>query len=465
MLKKYFGNRAFYARVLMIAVPIMIQSGITNFVNLLDNIMVGSLGEEALSGVAIVNQYTFVYNLMIFGAISAAGIFTAQYHGFGDTEGVRSTFRFKLIINVIASVVGILVFFLFDDLLISMFLHDGSSKGDLLLTLKYGKEYLFITLFGLLPHAISQVYASTMRETGKTVPPMVASAVAVGTNFVLNMLLIFGLCGFPKLGVVGAALATSISRYIELLILLLWGHLHKKQYSFLVGAYRSLRVPRALALEIIRKGLPLMMNELLWALAITSRSMCYSTRGLDVVAAQNINSTIVNLFNVVYLALGSSIATIVGNQLGAGNIEEAKDTDRKMIVFSVLCATGMGIILAVFASPFGMFFDISEEGHALATFMIVVSAATMPFSAYAHAAYFTLRTGGKVMITLLFDCVYMWFVVMPGALILAYATGIGIHWLFIICQALEAAKCILGYFVLKRDDWARQLVSDRALKS
>ena len=129
MLRKYFGNRAFYARVLIIAVPIMIQSGITNFVNLLDNIMVGSLGEEALSGVAIVNQYTFVYNLMIFGAISAAGIFTAQYHGFGDTKGVRNTFRFKLIINVIASVVGIAVFFLLDDLLISLFLQ-GRSPPD-----------------------------------------------------------------------------------------------------------------------------------------------------------------------------------------------------------------------------------------------------------------------------------------------------------------------------------------------
>ncbi|MBR7162007.1 MAG: MATE family efflux transporter, partial [Clostridia bacterium] len=159
--KKFIGDRAFYKKVLAVSVPMMVQMGITNFVSLLDNIMVGRLGTEAMSGVSIVNQFIFVFNLLIFGAVSAAGIFTAQYHGIGDTEGERYTFRFKFLINALSAVAAVLAFLAFDDELISLFLHDGSEKGNLALTLAYGKDYLKIMLLGLIPYAVSQVYTST----------------------------------------------------------------------------------------------------------------------------------------------------------------------------------------------------------------------------------------------------------------------------------------------------------------
>ena len=180
------GDRAFYKRVLSIAVPIMIQNGITNFVNMLDNVMVGQLGTEAMSAVSIVNNLMFVFNLTVFGAISSAGIFTAQYHGLGDRNGIRNTFRFKLIIIAVTGIIGIIVFIAGGDMLINMFLHDSESAGDLALTLNYAKTYLAIMLIGLFPYAISQAYASTLRETEQTVVPMVASIAAVATNFVFN---------------------------------------------------------------------------------------------------------------------------------------------------------------------------------------------------------------------------------------------------------------------------------------
>lgn len=244
-IKKFIGDRAFYRMVLGVSVPIMIQQGITNFVSLLDNIMVGQLSEEAMSGVSIVNQFVFIFNLLIFGAISAAGIFTAQYHGLGDVKGVQSTFRLKMMINVAASLLGVLAFAAFDDQLISLFLHMGETGAgyeaalaadpDLTLeawelleqarldtTLREGKDYLWVMLWGMVPYAVAQVYASTMRETGETVKPMIASTVAVITNFVLNYVMIFGKLGLPAMGVSGAALATVISRFAELLILVVW---------------------------------------------------------------------------------------------------------------------------------------------------------------------------------------------------------------------------------------------------
>lgn len=458
-LKKFFGDRAFYRMVLTVAVPIMVQNGVTNLVNMLDNIMVGSLGTEQMSGVSIVNQFTFIFNLLVFGAVSAAGIFTAQYHGVGDRDGVRNTFRFKFLINLLIGFLGIGVFLLFGEELIGLFLHEGSAEGDLVATLGYGMDYLTIMLFGLVPFALTQVYASTMRETGENLMPMIASIIAVVVNFVFNTLLIFGTFGAPALGVRGAAIATVLSRYVELAVLVIYAHTHTEKCAFAKGAFRSVKIPIHLAKQISLKGLPLMLNEFFWAVAVTMRNQCYSMRGLDAVAAQNINSTIVNLFSVVYMALGTSIAIIVGNQLGAGKIEEAKDTDRKMVTFSVLCAMGLTGILVGAAFLFPLLYNTTAAAREIATFMIVISGILMPLNAFAHASYFTLRSGGKVLVTVLFDSVYMCCAILPFSLLLTHLTDIGIHLLFFLCQGAETLKFIPGIYLLSRGNWANQLVS------
>lgn len=462
MLKKFIGDRKFYKMVLLIAVPIMIQNGITNFVNMLDNVMVGQLGTEAMSAVSIVNNLLFVFNLMVFGAISSAGIFTAQYHGHGDSDGVRNTFRAKLIIIGICCTIGICIFIFARDPLISLFLHDSSSEGDLVLTLEEARKYLLIMLFGLVPYAISQTYASTLRETGETIVPMMASIFAVITNFVLNYVLIFGHLGAPALGVKGAALATVISRFAELAILITWTHRHKARCRFIKGAYSSFRIPASLTKRIVTKGLPLIFNELFWSCAMTFVTQCYSTRGLDVVVALNISTTLNNIFNIVYIALGSSIAIVVGNQLGAGKLEEARDTDRKMITFSVLCSIGMGSLLAIVAPYIPLLYNTTADVRGLATYMMWVIAAVMPCCAFSHASYFTLRSGGLVFLTLLFDLAYMWAVVVPVAFTLSRFTTLSIVIMYPICQGLEIVKVAFGATLLKKSNWARQLVGDES---
>ena len=174
LLKSYIGDKAFYKGALAIAIPMIIQNAVTNLVNLLDNLMVGSLGTEQMSGVAIVNQFIFVFNLAVFGAISGAGIFTAQFNGRGDVNGVRNTLRIKLIICVVIGLLGVGILTNFGDPLINAYLHEGTD-GDLALTLLSGQNYLKFIVIGLIPFALSQVYASTLRETGETVVPMIAS--------------------------------------------------------------------------------------------------------------------------------------------------------------------------------------------------------------------------------------------------------------------------------------------------
>jgi putative MATE family efflux protein len=461
---KYVGDRSFYRLVLGISVPMMIQNGITNLVSMLDNIMVGRLGTESMSGVSIVNQFVFIFNLLVFGSIAAASIFTSQYYGTGDEEGLRHTFRFKLLLTLIASVIGTVVIAVFHNGLVSIFLHESDSVGDLALTLSEANRYLFVMLIGLIPYAVAQVYASNLRETGEVVVPMLSSVIAVGTNFILNLVLIFGLLGAPALGVVGAAIATVFSRFVELFILVIYAHRHTGRFSYLVGVYRSFRIPKGLLKAITVKAIPLMMNEFLFALAITLRNQCYSTRGLDVVAGQNIASTVFNLCSVIYMSLGASVAIIIGSLLGAERIEEAKDKDRKLIAFSVFTGFIIAAVMVIFSFFFPHIYNTTESVRHIASFMMIVQGLTMPFLAFSNAAYFTLRSGGKVLITILFDSLYMWAVVMPTSFIVAYLTDLNINLMFIICQGVDMLKCIFGAILLKHGGWEKVLVNDEKLK-
>ena len=457
-LGKYIGDKAFYIMVLGVVLPIIVQNGITNFVSLLDNIMVGRVGTEQMSGVAIVNQLMFVFNISIFGAISGAGIFGAQFFGCGKTEGVRHTFRFKLIICVIITVLACLLFLFADDFLIRLYLHGEEKAAQVEATLQYGKQYLVVMIIGLPAFSLAQAYTSTLRECGETVVPMVAGIVAVMVNCLFNVLLIFGFLGFPKLGVVGAAIATVLSRYVEMVIVILWTHTHVAKYPFIDGAYKSLYIPGNLVSKILIKGSPLMLNEILWAAGMATLSQCYSMRGLDAVAAMNITTTISNLFNVVYISLGSAVSIIIGQLLGAGKMEEAKDTDTKLITLAVASCAVIGGILALCAPLFPMVYNTTDVIKNLATQLIRVVAVFVPMCAFLNTCYFTLRAGGKTIITFFFDSVFMWCASIPLAYVLSRFTGIPIVPLYFYCQLIELIKCVIGYILVKKGVWLSNIV-------
>lgn len=328
--RKYIGDRNFYKRYIALALPMIMQNAVTNLVSFLDNIMVGQLGTEQMSGVAIVNQLIFVYNLAVFGAVSAASIFGAQYFGKGNHKGHMYSFRFKLYAALTVTALTILLFVAKGESLISLYLTDTSGNGATGAALQYGLQYLIIMMAGLIPFAVIQSYATNIKGTGQTLLPMIASFVAVGSNAILDYLLIFGIGPFPELGVQGAALATVIARYIEALMIIIWAHRHREKNRYLKGAYTGFGIPTDELKAIIIKGLPLMMNEVLWAAGMTAVIQCYSVRGLKVVAGLNIATTITNLFNIIYLQLGACISIVVGQYLGAGDLEKAKDADNNI---------------------------------------------------------------------------------------------------------------------------------------
>lgn len=456
--EKFIGDKDFYKKVLLIALPMIAQNAITSFVSFLDNIMVGMIGTEQMSGVAIVNQLLFVFNICIFGGVSGAGIFGTQFFGKGDYEGQKYAFRFKMYASLIITAITILLFCFGGDALIGLYLNEGSDVGNIDLALAYGKDYLGIMVWGLIPFALSQTYISSVRETGHTFVPMLAGVAAMVTNLVLDIVLIFGLGPVPAMGVKGAALATVIARFVECAIVLIWTHRHTVINPYIVGAYRGLKIPKNILMDILKTGTPLMLNEMLWAGGIAIIAQCYSVRGIDVVAAQNISSTITNLFNIVYIQLGSCIAIIVGQLLGAGRIEEAKDADRKLIFFSVACCAGIALVMLCIGGFFPNIYKTDESIKELARTFIAISAAVMPVCAFCHCSYFTLRSGGKTIITFLFDSVYMWVIVIPVATFLAKGTGLSIALVFFLVQSLEFVKAVIGFFMVKSGIWLQNII-------
>ena len=458
MLKRYIGDKAFYRRVLGVAVPIMIQNGITNFVSLLDNIMVGQVGTVSMSGVSIVNGLIFVFNLCIFGASSGAGIFTAQFHGSGDHEGVRHTFRFKFLICLLISLLGCGIFLGLDETLIGLYLTGDGDAATAAMILSEGKKYLHVMIWGFLPFAMTQVYASTLKETGNTVLPMIAGISATAMNLVGNYILIFGHFGAPAMGVQGAALATVISRFAELAIVALWTHTHREHAPYIRGAFRSFHVPGRLLKTIVIKGMPLLLNEFLWASGMAMLNQCYSTCGLDVVPAQNISSTLFQLASVVFLSMGNAVGIIMGQMLGAGNSEsQVRDANRKLLFVSVASGVFFGSLMASFSGLFPLLYNTTDSVRALATALICVNAVMMPFNSYTNATYFTLRSGGQTMVTFLFDSCFVCCVCVPIAFCLSRFTALPILPLFIICQSLELVKCAIGAFMLKQGKWIQNL--------
>ena len=453
-------NKALFKSVLLIALPIMVQNGFTNFVNLLDNIIVGRLGTEPMSGVAIVNQLIFVFSLCIFGGFSGAGIFTSQYFGKDDAEGIRNTFRFKLILGAILTAVAVTVFLLFDDQLIGYFLSESADGGDLAATLVFAKDYLRIMLIGLPAFAMVQAYASTLRECGQTVVPMKAGVAAVLVNLIFNYLLIYGKLGFPALGVRGAAIATVISRYVEVSIVMIWTHGKQRLMPFAKTLYRTLKVPRALVGRIMSKGMILLVNEALWSLGMTLLTQCYSTRGLSAVAGVNISNVLNNLFKVVFLAFGNSVGIMVGRLLGAGKLEEARETDRKIIIFSVFISSFIGLLMISVSGLFPRIYNTTEAARAIATSLILVQGICMPIDAFKNATYFTIRSGGRTFITFLFDGFSIIAVNYPIAFILSRFTSASVLWIFISVQIGGLVKCILGYILVKKGVWIRNIVTE-----
>ena len=451
------GTKELFIRAMVLALPMIIQNGITNAVGLVDNMMVGSLGSESTTGVAIAGQLFFVFYLAIFGALSGPGIFGAQFFGNNDTEGVRKIFRLKIWAAVLVSLLGIVIFYFADELLIGLYMQGSAEKLDPVLTLEKAKIYIRIMLVGLIPSSLTQVYASSLRETNESMLPMVAGLISVVADIVLNYLLIFGKAGFPALGVAGAAIATVAARLLEFGVLVAASHIRRSRYPFLQGIYRTLLVPKDLLIAVSKKGFPILINELLWASGIAALSQCYSFRGLDVVTAMGISNALCNVMNVVFVALGSAVGIIVGQMLGAGELKLAKKSAWLLMWFSAGICIVITILQIAVSGVFPLAYKTDDGIRLMATRFLQITALFFPVQAFLNTQYFTIRSGGKTFVTFIMDSGFTWVIVVSTVFALTHFTNINVYGIFIISQALDLLKIAFGGVLIHKGVWLNTL--------
>ena len=313
-------------------------------------------------------------------------------------------------------------------------------------------------ILGLPGFMLTQAYSSTLREGGEAVLPMKAGISAILTNLVFNWILIFGNLGFPRLGCQGAAIATVISRYVELGLIVIAVRKKREKYQFFKGLWSTFVIEKRMLKRILKAAFPLIMNETMWSLGMTALMQCYSTRGLNAVAGCNIFSTISNLFNVSFLAVGNAIGIIIGQLLGAGKTEEAVNTDRKLIAFSVMVGIVSGAILALLSPLFPRLYNTTEGAKIIAMEMILAHGFCLPLFALKNATYFTLRSGGKIWVTILFDSAFLWTIGVPIAFIVSRFTNVGVVFIYLAVQAGDILKCILGIILVKKKIWVKNIV-------
>jgi putative MATE family efflux protein len=349
---------------------------------------------------------------------------------------------------------SLIILTLFGDKIIINFLTDKNKVFDELSFIE-AKRYLKIILFCIPLNGISVLLSSTFREIGEVKVPMFAGIIAIFVNIFFNYTLMFGHFGFPELGVQGAALGTIIARLVEISILLFISF--KNKLVFVDGLFNKIKVNFELFKNISKKTLPMISNELLWSVGTTMFVFLYGKRGTDIMQAYNISNTTANIFYTVFGAMAIGIQILVGQKLGENKIEEAKENAYKLQFLGIIISLLFGVILFVI-SPYIMYIYNSSpyiEGLAV-DFMRVVAFLIFIYS-FNASCYFTLRAGGKTLVTFFFDSVYMWVVAVPLAFIMIYFTELNILTVFIIIQLPDLIKSLIGFFLVKSGFWANNL--------
>ncbi|MBQ8994730.1 MAG: MATE family efflux transporter [Oscillospiraceae bacterium] len=451
-LSAYIPDKKFFRLVLSIALPMMIQNTFTNLISLVNNVTVGRLGTEQLAGVAVANQLVSIYIMCIWGTMSGAEIFGAQYHGNKDMDNLRNTFRFMILMALLVSAVSAAIFLVFGEPLVKLYIFSDAEGSDVDLALREGTRYLRLLVISFLPLGLNMGYTSILRVNDQNLVPMYSSMVGIVSSLAINFLLI------PRLGIDGAAVATISSRVLESLINIVWCHTHPDRLPFLKGVFKTLKVPKKLAKQILLTGLPLTANETIWQIGVATITQCYSYRGLSSVAAVNIATTVQMLTSVSIFALGAAIGVVMGNLLGAGDKDGAEAASKKLMGFSVFVGLSVGLLLLVLGPLVPVLYpNLSPEVHEIAKWLVWGEAFDAVLNSFYNAAYYIIRSGGKTVTTFLFDSGFIWGVSVVVAVILAYFTSVSIIPFYWIEKVLDILKCIIIYLLVRKGSWIQVL--------
>jgi putative MATE family efflux protein len=431
----------------------MLSGFVTFLVSFLDNIMVGTVSNEAVSGVYAANQVTYLYNLAIFGLLEGAGVFIQQFTGKKDYDRIRDCYRFKIISSFIFLLIIIPLIYIFGHHLVWQYCKSDTNRN---LIFNEAMDYLRLIAISYIPFTIGYIYSTTYREMGLTKYAMYSSIVALVVNTILNLVFILGL----KQGAKGAAYATIISRICEMLFLI--GLSRLKKFLFFRNAFKPFKFEKGIVKKILSKSYLLFINEIGFALGNILQTLAFSQRD-GVLAAISVLTTISNIITILIQGLSVGIGVIVGQDLGQGDFVKARDDNKKLSFLGIYLSLFTGLILVAtsFVLP-NIFKEIDNEQKKIATKLIIIYGVLLFANCLSIIYYYTLKAGGRTFETLILDTGFMLVVYVPVSWILAMATNLNIIYIYLIVRGLDILKSVLGFILVKRGKWLQNLTIEDA---
>ncbi|MDR1566240.1 MAG: MATE family efflux transporter [Treponema sp.] len=440
-----FGDPGFYRSLFVIAVPIMLQNFISSLVNMLDTVMIGRLGTVEIAAVGLGNQIFFLYNLILFGICSGGAIFTAQFWGRGDIQGIRKNMGFCVTLTITVAAVYTLGAVFIPDKLIGIYSRDA-------LVIETGAAYLRVLAPSFIPFGITMVLVLTLRSVEKVRLAIAATLIALSMNAVLNYLFIFGAGPVPAMGVRGAALATVISRYAEMLIVVTVSYARRYPPA---GSFRELfAFNSAYAWRFFRIALPVIFNETFWSLGVTTQNLIFARTHTEAIAAFNITNTVSQLTWVIFIGLGNGVAVLIGKKIGEGKEQDARDYASRITRFAPLLSVAVALVLIPLSRLLPVVFNVGPGVLSAAYMMFLVLGFMYPFRAFNMSMVVGIcRAGGDTVFCVFYDIALMWIAALPLGALASFVFHAPVWLIYLCIMVEEPVKMFLGLWRLKSGKW------------
>lgn len=449
LVKDTFQDRTFLRKAVMIALPVSLQGLMNTVINLVDTMMIGTLGATSIAAVGLANKVFFVFSLLVFGIVSGSGVLAAQYWGNQDVKNIRKVLGLALLLGIGGSLVFVFAGVLRPAWVMRIFTPSPQTIAE-------GSRYLRIVVFCYPFIALTNTYVAMLRAVNRVKAPVIISCATIVVNITLNYILIFGKLGMPAMGVEGAAWATLIARVFEACAVLLTVYIGRAPIACRLS--EMFGYSAGFLSQFVRTTTPVIANEFMWGLGVTMYSLAYGRMGDEAVAAITIAQTIQDLMTVLFQGLSAATAVVLGNEMGAGHLDRAEKYAKNFFVLQFAATIVLGTLCAAIRWQFIGLYNVSPEVAMDVSLCLIMFVCFMPFKNFNYVNVVgVLRSGGDTKACLLLDTTGVWFIGIPLAFLGGLVWKLPIYTVYALVMLEEVYKMILGYLRYRSRKWLRNL--------
>ncbi|MEG1133659.1 MAG: MATE family efflux transporter [Cellulosilyticaceae bacterium] len=447
---RVFKDKAFLKSLWVLALPIALQSFITSSLNLIDNVMVGKLGEQAIASVGLANQFIFIFSLCIMGVNAGASVFMAQYWGRKDMPSIKKVLGLDITVGFVVSMLFGLICMFTPEIVMEILSKDQD-------VINLGTGYLRIVGISCIFTNFTQAYSSALRSTEQVKVPMYASLIGVMVNAVLNWVFIFGKLGAPEMGVYGAALATTIARLVEMLFIV--GYVYMSKNKVASSLKELFSFDKSFVKVYFKTSWSVIANELIWSVGLAAYSTAYARISTNAVATMQIANTLNNVFTVLLVGMAVGTAIMIGNKIGAGEEEEARNcaTNTGILtpMVSIVVAVAIWVLAPVVLKPF----NVTQETYQDTIQVLRIMALFFPIKAFNMVMIVgVFRGGGDTTYSMLVQAGTVWLYSVPIAFIAVTVFALPVQAVFFLISTEECVKIIFELTRLKSGKWLKNVI-------